>query len=44
MQKRAVQKGEKWGKVDSELREGVAAKRRPKRLQKRNKAANQGKG
>ena len=33
-QKRAVQKGEKWGKVDNELREGIAAKRRPKRLQK----------
>ena len=43
-QKRVVPKGEKWGKVDSELREGMAAKRRPKRLQKRNRAANRGKG
>ena len=43
-QKRAVQKGEKWRKVDSELREGMAAKRRPKRLQKVYRAANRGKG
>ena len=43
-QKRAVQKGKKWRKVDSELREGMAAKRRPKRLQKVNRAANRGKG
>ena len=42
-QKSAVQKGKKWGKVDSELRGGMAAKRRPKRLQKVNRAANQGK-
>ena len=43
-QKRAVQKGKKWGKVDSELMEGMAAKRRPKRLQKRNRVANRGRG
>ena len=43
-QKRVVQKGKKWGKVDSELREGMAAKRRPKGLQKVNRVANRGKG
>ena len=42
-QKRAVQKRKKWGKVDSELREGMAAKIRPKRLQKVNRTANGGK-
>ena len=31
-QKRAVQKGKKWGKVDSEQKEGKAANKRPKRL------------
>ena len=29
MQKRAVQKGKKWRKVDSEQREGKAANKRP---------------
>ena len=43
-QKRVVQKGKKWGKVDSKLTEGMAAKGRPKRLQKVNREANRGKG
>ena len=30
--KRAVQKGEKWGQVDSEQKEGNAANNRPKTL------------
>ena len=43
-QKRAVQKGKKWGKVDSEQREGKAANKRPKRLKIKHRAANRGKG
>ena len=43
-QKRAGQKGKKWGKVDSELREGKTANKRPKRLKIKHKEANRGKG
>ena len=43
-QKRAVQKGKKWGKVDSELREGKDANKRPKRLKIKHRATNQSKG
>ena len=43
-QKRAVQKGKKWRKVDSELREGKAANKRPKRLKIKHREANRGKG
>ena len=43
-QKRAVQKGKKWGKMDSEPREGKAANKRPERLKVKHKAANWGKG
>ena len=43
-QKRAVQKGKKWGKVDSKQREGKAANKMPKRLKVKHRAANRGKG
>ena len=43
-QKRAVQKGKKWRKVDSELREGKAANKMPKRMKIKHRAANRGKG
>ena len=43
-QKRAVQKGKKWGKVDNELRERNATNKRPKRLKIKHKASNLGKG
>ena len=43
-QKRAVQKGKKWEKVDNELREGKTANKRPERLKIKHKAANRGKG
>ena len=42
-QNRAVQKGKKWGKVDSEQKEGKDANKRPKRLKIKHRAANRGK-
>ena len=43
-QKRAVQKGKKWGKVDIELRKGNVANKRPKRMKIKHREANWGKG